>query len=120
MSERLEGAKEGRAWVASVASPVSVTGGRRDAEDRAAARVAPRADGTWPPPIDEATLVALLSKHAVAGVSMAMITPGEGGHGADGSRVEGGVGAVMRTLNLPTSIVIVPNVDDNAALRLHI
>jgi CubicO group peptidase (beta-lactamase class C family) len=87
MSERLEGAKEGRAWVASVASPVSVTGGRRDAEDRAAARVAPRADGTWPPPIDEATLVALLSKHAVAGVSMAMITPGEGGHGADGSRV---------------------------------
>jgi hypothetical protein len=40
--------------------------------------------------------------------------------GADGSRVEGGVGAVMRTLNLPTSVVIVPNVDDDAALRLDI
>ena len=85
--DRLEGAKEGRAWVASVASPTSVSGGRRDAEDRAAARVAPRADGTWPPPIDEATLVALLGKHAVAGVSIALITPGEGGHGAFGSRV---------------------------------
>lgn len=82
---RFAGASDGRQYVESFSSPPAAAA--EEHARRSAARAAPRADGTMPPPIDAATLAALLTRHSVAGVSIAAILPGEGGHGALGSRV---------------------------------